>query len=78
MKEYKVSYTGSFTVTYTVKAESEEEAEEMANDFSQSGITQYCGNGGCEQLIGVDFYDDGSPTIEAHHGLEHEDTYEDE
>ena len=76
MTEYKATYTGSFTVTYTIEAESIEEAQALAEGFSQSGVTQYCGNGGCEQLIGVDLYDEGSPTIEAHYGLEFEDIFE--
>lgn len=72
-REFILSYEGSYTVSIRVQAESEAEAEELAE---MPSVTQYCGNGGCEQLIGVDFYDEGEPTIEDHGFLEHKDTYD--
>ena len=62
MNKYRVSFTGTYSVSVSVVARDEEEAKELAEELAY--VTQYCGNGGCEQLIGVDGYDEGNPTIE--------------
>lgn len=53
MKKYKVYGTYTITITKDVWANSEEEAIEKA-DATFGGITEYCGNGGCDKLIGVE------------------------
>ena len=72
-KEYEITYEGGYTVTVTVTAESEEEALELVQE---PVVIQYCGNGGCEHLIGVDGYDPGKPTIENHGMMEQSEIYE--
>lgn len=50
--KYKVSGNIQVSVGITVEAENEDEAFEKAcEEFS--GVTNYCGNGGIDKLIGV-------------------------
>ena len=58
MKKYKVYGTTVVTVTKEVWANNEYEACEKAFD-KLSGLTQFCGNGGCgDKLIGVYEHDE--------------------
>lgn len=52
MAKYKVwgSFTGS--VSITVEADSQDEAFDKAYE-EFGGLGSYCGNGGCDKLIGV-------------------------
>lgn len=49
---YEVTYTGTYTVTVQVAANSEDEAIAIAEEAAS--IQSYCGNGGCDKLIGVE------------------------
>lgn len=51
MKKYYIELSGSFTVRTYIDAEDEEEAKALA--LGQIEINSYCGNGGCDKLIGV-------------------------
>lgn len=53
MKKYSVRGTTVVTVTKEVWADSEQEAYEKAYCQLDS-LTEYCGNGGYDKLIGVD------------------------
>lgn len=49
--KYRVTIPYACFVTVEVEADSEDAAEELA--FEEGYISQYCGNGGCDKLIGV-------------------------
>ena len=51
-KIYEVRGTITIEVLKRVKANDEDEAMELA-DYHFSGLTEYCGNGGTDKLIGV-------------------------
>ena len=53
MKKYKVYGVTTVSVTKEVWANSEEEAYDKAQNQLDS-LTEYCGNGGYDKLIGVD------------------------
>ena len=57
MKKYSVRGTTVVTVTKEVWANSEQEAYEKAYCKLDS-LTEYCGNGGWDKLVGVDGYDE--------------------
>ena len=51
MKKFKVTFKTSLYVDVIVEAETEDEA---INEAEQSVyINGYCGNGGCDKLVGV-------------------------
>lgn len=52
MKTYKVHGSVSIGVTMTVEAETQEEAMEKAYEQFH-GLTNFAGNGGTDQLVGV-------------------------
>lgn len=57
MKLFKVSGTTVVTVYKEVWANSEDEAiERVSNELSN--LTEYCGNGGCDKLVGVEGNDE--------------------
>lgn len=53
MKKYRVCGTTTVTVVKEVWANSEDEAFDRAQNELDS-LTEYCGNGGYDKLIGVD------------------------
>ena len=53
MKKYRVEGTTVVTVRKEVWANSEEEALEKARE-QLSELNEYCGNGGCDSLVGVE------------------------
>lgn len=53
MTLYKVYGTTTVSVVKEVWANSEDEAYDKAQNQLES-LTEYCGNGGCDKLIGVD------------------------
>lgn len=53
MKKYSVRGTAVVTVTKEVWANSEDEAYDKAQNQLDS-LTEYCGNGGYDKLVGVD------------------------
>ena len=57
MKKYRVYGTTTVSVVKEVWANSEEEAYEKAERQLDS-LTEYCGNGGYDKLVGVDGYDE--------------------
>lgn len=57
MKLYRVCGTTVVTVCKEVWANSEDEAIDRAEDELYS-LTEYCGNGGCDKLIGVENADE--------------------
>ena len=57
MYKYRVMGTTVVTVYKEVWANNEEEALNKAYDELYS-LKEYCGNGGCDKLIGVDGYDE--------------------
>jgi len=71
LKTFEVLYTGSFTITIEVEAENEEEAIELAQEDAY--VSAYCGNGGCDKLIGVS---KAHISIEPHNTVEHYDIIE--
>lgn len=68
---YEVVGTYTITVMKRVKANDEDEAMELAEKYF-SGITEYCGNGGVDKLIGVD---DDSESVSADGCIEWKDAY---
>ena len=57
MKKYRVEGTTTVTVYKEVWANNESEAYDKAYR-KLSCLTEYCGNGGCDKLIGVDGHDE--------------------
>ena len=57
MKKYRVCGTTTVTVYKEVWANNEEDACEKAYNELDS-LTEYCGNGGIDKLIGVDGHDE--------------------
>ena len=57
MKKYRVSGSVTVIVTKEVWAHSEEDAIDKARQ-ELSCLTSYCGNGGCDKLVGVDGSDE--------------------
>lgn len=51
IKEYTIAFTTEVIVYVNVEAESLEEAVEEA--CSEVYLNNYCGNGGCDKLVGV-------------------------
>lgn len=58
MKKYRVYGNYTITIWKEVIANDEDEARELAED-TFSGITEYCGNGGIDKLVGVESDDEG-------------------
>jgi hypothetical protein len=50
-KKYRVPFKASVVVYVEVEAENEKEAWEKA--WEDAHISSYCGNGGCDKLVGV-------------------------
>ena len=69
---YEVRGTYTITVLKRVKANDEQEALELAERHF-SGITEYCGNGGYDKLVGVD---NDSESVEAEDYIEWQEAYE--
>ena len=67
---YEVEGSYTITVRKRVMASSEEEAFELADEYF-GGITEYCGNGGIDKLIGVD----DSESVAADGMIEWRDAY---
>lgn len=57
MKKYRVSGSYTITITKEVWANSESEAYDKV-ESTFGGVTEYCGNGGCDKLVGVDEEDE--------------------
>ena len=70
MKKYRVAGTTTVTVYKEVWANSESEAYDKAYR-ELSCLTEYCGNGGCDKLIGVDGHDE-SVSVDGY--IEYNDT----
>ena len=69
MKKYRVYGTTVIDVTTEVWANSEEEAYEKAEN-KLARLTEYCGNGGYDKLVGVDDVED---TVVANNDIEYDD-----
>lgn len=69
---YEVRGTYAITVLKRVKAKDEQEAIELAERYF-SGITEYCGNGGYDKLVGVE---EDSESVSADGCVEWQDAYE--
>lgn len=69
MKKYRVYGTTVVEVTKEVWANSEEEAYEKAENQLHS-LTEYCGNGGYDKLVGVDGSDE---SVAANENIEYDD-----
>lgn len=69
MKKYRVYGTTVIDVTTEVWANSEEEAYEKA-EGKLARLTEYCGNGGYDKLVGVD---GGDETVAANNDIEYDD-----
>jgi len=54
MKTFEVYYKTEVYLTVTVEAENKYDARDKADEIIPSELTCYCGNGGCDQLVGVD------------------------
>lgn len=57
MKKYRVYGSTTVTVAKEVWANNEDQAYEKAFD-KLSSLTEYCGNGGYDKLVGVDGYNE--------------------
>ena len=57
MKKYKVCGTYTITIAKEVWANNEDEAIDKAAE-TWGGIIEYCGNGGCDKLVGVENEDE--------------------
>ena len=68
MKKYTVTVYANVVVEVTVEAENEEEAIQKAYD--NVSISNYCGNGGIDKLIGVCDTDEATASIYADSELE--------
>jgi hypothetical protein len=53
MRTFTVEGTAEVGITIEVEANSEEEALEKAEEILPE-LTSYCGNGGTDQLVGID------------------------
>ena len=53
MKKYKVHGTTTITVYKEVWADNEDDAMDKAYNQLYA-LTEYCGNGGCDKLVGVE------------------------
>lgn len=69
MKKYRVFGTTVVEVVKEVWANSEEEAYDKASKQLNS-LTEYCGNGGYDKLIGVDGSDE---SVAANENIEYDD-----
>lgn len=74
MKKYIVTGYTRVTVEVTVEAENEEEAIEKAYDNIY--ISNYCGNGGVDKLIGVCDTDEAEASIYPDDVIDYEDAKE--
>ncbi len=63
MSKYKITAKGTFYIEMELEANSIDEAIELARE--EGSVNGYCGNGGCDKLIGVTDSDYGSVSIEA-------------
>lgn len=72
MKKYKVCGVTEVTVYKEVWANNEEEAIDKASN-QLSSLTEYCGNGGYDKLVGVEEYDE---SVEVGGYIEWNDTEE--
>ena len=68
MAKYRITAKGTFYIDMELEADSKEEAIELAHE--EVHVSGYCGNGGCDKLIGVTDSDYGSVSIEADEYLE--------
>lgn len=69
MKRYRVYGTTVVEVVKEVWASSEEEAYKKASNQLYS-LTEYCGNGGYDKLVGVDGHDE---SVAANENIEYDD-----
>ena len=69
MKKYRVYGTVVVEVTKEVWANSEEEAYKKASNKLYT-LTEYCGNGGYDKLVGVDGYNE---SVAANESIEYDD-----
>jgi hypothetical protein len=54
MKTFEVYYKTEVYLTVTVEAKDKYEARDKADEIVPSELSCYCGNGSCDQLVGVD------------------------
>ena len=69
MKKFRVMGTTVVTVYKEVWANDKDEAMEKAEN-QLSSLTAYCGNGGCDKLVGVD---DSDESVSADEFIEWDD-----
>jgi len=64
MAKYRIPFKGTIWVEVEVEADTKEEAIEMIEEEG-IGVSGYCGNGGCDKLVGVVDLDCGTVSIHA-------------
>ncbi len=68
MAKYRIPFKGTIWVSLEIEAETKDEAIEIAEQ--EAYVSSYCGNGGCDKLVGVSPIDEGEISIEADDYLE--------
>jgi hypothetical protein len=68
MAKYRVRFKGIIWINLEIESESKEEAIEIAEE--KAHVNSYCGNGGCDKLVGVSQIENGEISIEADDYLE--------
>lgn len=68
MAKYRIPFKGTVWINIEIEAENKEEAIDIAEQ--EAFISSYCGNGGCDKLVGVSPIDSGQISIEADDYLE--------
>lgn len=76
MAKYRIPFRGTIWVSIEVEAETIQKAIQIAE--KEVHVSSYCGNGGCDKLVGVSPLSEGDISIEAsdHLELENEDIEE--
>lgn len=67
MKKFRIPFKTTLWVNVEIEAETLEEAIELAED--EAYVSNYCGNGGCDKLVGVSPIECGEISVEADEGL---------
>lgn len=75
MPKYEVYGTVKVSVIQTIEADSEEEAERIAEE-EWAGLTNYAGNGGTNQLVGVNDSSISLDTTDISREIEIDETHE--
>lgn len=68
MAKYRIPFQGTIWINLEIESESKEEAIKIAEE--KAHVNSYCGNGGCDKLVGVTQIENGEISIEADDHLE--------